>query len=119
DIASTAKAKGVLKAIEAVGTAPFGFPVGGRATVLRLVYENGDDYYRFGWDKALDRIINMGAGTKLLGSTPLRAAPGGGVVGWNIVTGRSLAIAKSGVGSATSIEVRTTDGLTSTAQRVT
>ena len=84
------KEYGPLRSIEPIGTAPFAFPRGSRATVLAFRYERGTDFVRFGWNKEQDRVMNLGQGAPLLGATPLRASPEGGLVGWNIVSGRAL-----------------------------
>ena len=85
-----AKEHGTLRAIEAIATVPVAFPRGGRDTVLAFKFERDTSYIRFGWSRQQDRVINMGEGGPLLATTPLRASPESGLVGWNIVSGRAL-----------------------------
>jgi hypothetical protein len=110
---------GKLLGIDVVGTAPYGFPFGGRITVLHFRFEKGEDFLRLGWDPRQNRVINMGMGSKLLGSAPLRVAPNGEIVGWNIVTGRSVRIIQgaSPTGDA-GIGLENTDGARVFARRV-
>jgi hypothetical protein len=119
-LARTAAGDGVgkLLAIDVVGTAPYGFPFGGRITVLHFRFEKGEDFLRLGWDPRQNRVINMGMGSKLLGSAPLRASPDGAIVGWNIVTGRSVRIVRATVDGKPGIRLENTDGARVAAQRI-
>ena len=81
---------GPLRSIEPIGTAPFAFPRKSRITVLAFRYAQGTVFIRFGWSKEQDRVINIGEASAVLAETPLRAGPQGGLVGWNIVSGRAL-----------------------------
>lgn len=106
---------GNLISIEAVGTAPFAYPVGGRVTSMKLNYDRGPSYWRVGWDPTEDRVRNMGDGSATLGSTPLQGS-GDNVVGWDIVTGRAIRLRLRRRGRH--MEIETSDGARTVATRV-
>ena len=109
---------GPLQAIEPIGTVPFAFPRGTRSTVLVFRYARGTDFIRFGWSKEQDRVINIGEGAPLLAETPLRASPDGGLVGWNIVSGRALRLSIRAQGAqVAAIALERPDGSRTLAER--
>ncbi len=109
---------GPLRSIEPMGTAPFAFPRGSRITVLAFRYARGVVFIRFGWSREQDRVINIGEASPLLAETPLRAGTEGGLVGWNIVSGRALHLSVRAQGAqVAAIALERPDGSRTLAER--
>lgn len=100
--------QGNLVAIEPIGTALWDYPVSSRLTSLKLRYERGETYLRFGWDSAQDRVMYWGLeGPESFGLIPLRSSRTSGVVGWSMITGRSLKLRLRG---RNRLEIEHSDG---------
>jgi CubicO group peptidase (beta-lactamase class C family) len=118
EIARQKEKHGALLSISALGSAPAGFPIGGINTTLLLRYEHGMGTLHFGWED--ERIMNWGIEAPMVsGSTPLRASPVGGLVGWNILFTRELRVRLEREGGAVTGLQLTAGGRTVHATRVT
>jgi CubicO group peptidase (beta-lactamase class C family) len=106
---------GNLISIDAVGTALWDYPVGSRLTSLKLRFERGERYLRFGWN-ADDRVMYWGLeGPERFGGIPLRDGGGSRIVAWSMITGRSLQLRLEG---RRRIAIATSDGAEASAARI-
>src|SRR5690606_29029356 len=106
---------GILISIDAVGTALWDYPVGSRLTSLKLRFERGERYLRFGWN-ADDRVMYWGLeGPERFGGIPLRDGGGSRIVAWSMITGRSLQLRLEG---RRRIAIATSDGAEASAARI-